>query len=218
MLHYSDTDYEIGVDEVGRGCLFGPVVSAAVLMPLSFAEDDVLWKDIKDSKKVSEKKRKILKDYIEKTAIYYGVGECSHVEVDKINILHASLKSMHRAINKAYNSAVLQQKPLFTKILVDGNHFKPFIPPGADQEYITHECIEGGDNVELNIAAASILAKCYRDNYIEKGCETNTLWNNYHLSKNKGYGTVKHMEGLAIFGPIEGHRMSYKPVKNNIKW
>jgi ribonuclease HII len=102
MLSFSSTDYELGVDEVGRGCLFGPVGSAAVLMPLSFADDDVLWKELKDSKKVSEKKRKVLADYIKKTALYYGIGECTHVEVDKINILHASLRSMHRAINHAY--------------------------------------------------------------------------------------------------------------------
>lgn len=217
MLAYSTTDYELGVDEVGRGCLFGPVVSAAVMMPLSFDENDVLWKEIKDSKKLSAKKREVLRAYIEKTALYYGIGECSHTEIDKMNILQASLRSMHRAINKAYASAIEKKEPLFTKILVDGNHFKPYIPPGLDQECISHECIESGDNVKLNIAAASILAKCFRDSYIEKGCETNNLWNNYNLAKNKGYGTTDHMEGLRVFGPIEGHRMSYKPVIKHSK-
>ena len=217
MLDYSNVNYEIGVDEVGRGCLFGPVVSAAVVMPLSFAPDDTLWKDIKDSKKVSEKKRKILKEYIEKNALYYGIGECSHVEVDKINILQASFRSMHRAINQAYKNSVEKNQPLFTKILVDGNQFRPFILAGADQEYIEHECIESGDNIKLNIAAASIIAKCYRDNYIEEGCKINKLWNNYDLSNNKGYGTKKHMEALQIYGPIEGHRLTYKPVYNSKK-
>jgi len=210
MLEHSNTEYELGVDEVGRGCLFGPVVAAAVVMPLTFAEDDVLWKEIKDSKKVSEKKRYILKKYIEETALCYGIGECTHVEIDTMNILQASLRSMHRAINTAY-----KQKPIFTKILVDGNHFKPFIPPIADAEYMPHECIEGGDNVKLNIAAASILAKCHRDSYIEEGCVTNPLWNEYDLKKNKGYGTVKHIAALERLGAIEGHRLTYKPVYNN---
>lgn len=216
-MQHSTTDYELGVDEVGRGCLFGPVVSAAVVMPLTFLEDDILWKEIKDSKKVSEKKRKILKAYIEKTALYYGVGECSHEEVDKWNILHASLRSMHRAINKAYHMAIDRKEPMFTKILVDGNHFKPFIPPGEDQEYIPYQCIEGGDNLHLNIAAASILAKCYRDEYIEDGCKKNEIWNKYDLQKNKGYGTSKHLEALERLGPIQGHRRSYKPVYSNLR-
>ena len=88
--------YEVGVDEVGRGCLFGPVVSAAVVMPIEFSEDDILWKQIKDSKKLSEKKRIMLNEYIKNIAISYGIGICSHSEIDKINILKASLKSMHR--------------------------------------------------------------------------------------------------------------------------
>jgi ribonuclease HII len=217
MLDYSNSEYEIGVDEVGRGCLFGPVVSAAVLMPLKFEKDDVMWKDIKDSKKVSEKKRKILKEYIEKTALYYGIGECSYTEIDKINILQASFRSMHKAINAAYKQSIENEKPLFTKIIVDGTQFKPFVLAGLDKEYIEHECIEGGDNIKLNIAAASILAKCYRDNYIEEGCKVNKLWNNYDLSKNKGYGTKKHIEALQIYGPIEGHRLTYKPVYSNKK-
>lgn len=211
MLEYSSSEYEIGVDEVGRGCLFGPVVSAAVLLPLSFDESDTLWKQIKDSKKVSEKKRKILKEYIEKTAIYYSIGECSHTDIDKINILQASIKSMHIAINNAYKIAIDTNKPVFTKILVDGTHFKPYIPPRED-EYIPHECIEQGDNVKLNIAAASILAKCYRDSYIEEGCIKNPEWNIYDFSNNKGYGTAKHLKALNEFGVIDGHRMSYKPV------
>lgn len=211
MLQYSESEYEIGVDEVGRGCLFGPVVSAAVVMPLSFDDTDTLWKQIKDSKKLSEKKRKLLKEYIEKTALYYSIGECSHIEIDKINILQASLKSMHIAVNNAYKIAVEDNKPIFTKILVDGTHFKPYIPP-HEEECIPHECIESGDNVKLNIAAASILAKCYRDSYIEDGCLKNPMWNNYHFAKNKGYGTSKHLKALSEFGPIDGHRMSYKPV------
>jgi len=207
MLDYSPTDYELGVDEVGRGCLFGPVVSAAVLMPLTFPEEDELWKQIKDSKKVSEKKRKVLKEYIEKTAICYGIGMCSQEEIDQINILQASLKSMQKAIHEAWKVS-----PLFTKILVDGTHFKSYRPPGEEADCIPHECIEQGDNLKLNIAAASILAKCFRDHLIEEGCKKNEDWNRYDLLNNKGYGTPKHLAGLRTYGPIPGHRRSYRPV------
>lgn len=211
MLEYSMHDYEIGVDEVGRGCLFGPVVSAAVLLPLTFNDSDTLWKEIKDSKKLTEKKRKVLRDYIVKNAIYCTIGECTHKEIDTINILHASIRSMHTAINKACILSLEQNKPMFTKILVDGTHFKPFIPPHGE-ECIEHECIEKGDNVKLNIAAASIVAKCYRDEYIQNGCIHNEEWNKYDLASNKGYGTSNHMKALKTFGPIEGHRVTYKPV------
>ena len=206
VLDFSKTVYELGVDEVGRGCLFGPVVSAAVVMPLEFLEDDIMWKDIKDSKKISEKKRYILEAYIKEKAICYGIGECSSEEIDKVNILQASLRSMQRAINVAY-----RQNPIFTKILVDGNHFKPFIPPNSEGECIPYECIEGGDNIKLNIAAASILAKCHRDRYIDSGCSKYPIWNEYDFKNNKGYGTAKHMQALKRLGTIEGHRLSYKP-------
>lgn len=210
------TIYEAGVDEVGRGCLFGPVVSAAVVMPLTFPEEDKLWKQIKDSKKLSEKKRLNLNDYIMENAICYGIGVCSHEEIDKINILKASLKSMHISVNNAYKMAFQNNKPLFEKIIVDGNRFNPYCPPGEDSTYIPHECYEGGDNKYLNIAAASIIAKTYRDNLIKEGCKENNDWNKYDLLNNKGYGTVKHMDALKKYGPIYGHRMSYKPVQNTI--
>lgn len=207
------TIYEAGVDEVGRGCLFGPVVSAAVVMPLSFSEEDKLWKQIKDSKKLSEKKRLILNDYIQKTAISYGIGVCSHEEIDKINILKASLKSMYIAVNNAYKMSIQNNKPIFEKIIVDGNRFNPYCPPGEESEFIPHECYEGGDNIYLNIAAASIIAKTYRDNLIKEGCSENEEWNKYDLLNNKGYGTSKHLAALKQYGPITGHRMSYKPVQ-----
>ena len=205
--------YEVGVDEVGRGCLFGPVVSAAVVMPIEFSEDDILWKQIKDSKKLSEKKRIMLNEYIKNIAISYGIGICSHSEIDKINILKASLKSMHIAVNNAYKMAVENNKPIFEKIIVDGNRFNAYCPPGEDSTYIPHECYESGDNKYLNIAAASIIAKTYRDNIIIEGCKENDEWNRYDLLKNKGYGTAKHMSALKQYGPIEGHRFSYKPVQ-----
>lgn len=209
MLELSK-DYEVGVDEAGRGCLFGPVVAAAVVMPLEFSDD--IYTQIKDSKKVSEKKRYMFEEYIKKNALSYSIGICDHREIDKINILQASLKAMHRAINTVYLDLKQNNKPLFTKILVDGNHFKPFIPPGEEEMYIPYECIEQGDNKKINIAAASILAKCYRDKYIEEGCQNNELWSRYDLKNNKGYGTAKHLKALTEFGPIEGHRLTYKRV------
>ena len=193
MLEVSNT-YEVGVDEAGRGCLFGPVVAAAVVLPLEFPDD--IYTHIKDSKKLSEKKRNMLEDYIKQHALSYAIGISIHEEIDKINILQASLKAMHRAINKVYQDLNNNKKPLFTKILVDGNHFKPFLPPGSEEEFIPHECIEQGDNKKLNIAAASILAKCYRDRYIEEGCKNNEQWNHYDLKNNKGYGTAKHLKAL----------------------
>ena len=209
MLEVSNT-YEVGVDEAGRGCLFGPVVAAAVVLPLEFPDD--IYTHIKDSKKLSEKKRNMLEDYIKQHALSYAIGISIHEEIDKINILQASLKAMHRAINKVYQDLNNNKKPLFTKILVDGNHFKPFLPPGSEEEVIPHECIEQGDNKKLNIAAASILAKCYRDRYIEEGCKNNEQWNHYDLKNNKGYGTAKHLKALQEHGPIEGHRLTFKRV------
>ena len=206
------TQYEVGVDEVGRGCLFGPVVACAVVMPLDLDDEHPLLKQIKDSKKLSEKKRYILEDYIKKTALSYGFGICDHKTIDTINILQASLRAMHHAITDVYRDCLDNNKPIFEKILVDGNHFKPYIPPGEDQDVIHYECIEQGDNKKLNIAAASILAKCYRDRWILEQCEFNNLLNRYDLKKNKGYGTAKHIKGLREFGPIEGHRLTFGKV------
>jgi ribonuclease HII len=204
------TQYEVGVDEVGRGCLFGPVVACAVVMPLVL--DDAFYKQIKDSKKLSEKKRGILEDYIKKTALSYGFGICDHKVIDSINILQASIRAMHHAITEVYRDCIEKEKPLFEKILVDGTHFKPYIPPGEDQDVMDYECIEQGDNKKLNIAAASILAKCYRDRWILEQCELNTLLDRYDLKKNKGYGTAKHIKGLREYGPIEGHRLTFGKV------
>jgi len=210
ILMEISTMYTVGVDEAGRGCLFGPVVAAAVVMPLEFSDE--LYKQIKDSKKISEKKRYILEEYIKKTAISYAIGISDHKEIDKINILQASLKAMHRAVNTVYLDCKQNNKPIFENILVDGNHFKPYLPP-EEEECISYECIEQGDNKKLNIAAASILAKCYRDRYIIEGCQQNHDWNNYDLKKNKGYGTASHIKALKEFGPIEGHRLTFNKVK-----
>lgn len=208
------TVYEIGVDEVGRGCLFGPVVAAAVVLPLELKEPE--WNMIKDSKKLSEKKRKMLNTFIQEHALYYSIGECTHQEIDQINILQASLKAMTRAIHGCYLHHKEKGLPMFEIIYVDGNHFKPYIPPGEDSEYIPYECIEQGDNKRLSIAAASILAKTYRDTWIQEQCIQNQELNRYDLQKNKGYGTKKHLDGLKEYGPIDGHRLSYRPVAESL--
>lgn len=207
MLEHPSTLYA-GVDECGRGCLFGPVVAAAVVLPQSFPDDT--YQQIKDSKKLSEKKRNLLASYIKEHALAYSIASLSHTEIDKYNILQASLKAMHKALNTIYPTIP------FTSIYVDGNHFKPFLPPNTDQEAIPHYTLEQGDNKILAIAAASILAKTYRDNLILEGCQENELWNRYDLHHNKGYGTPKHLKALREYGPIEGHRLTFSPVSQAV--
>ena len=203
MLEHPSTQYA-GLDECGRGCLFGPVVAAAVVLPATFPDDT--YQQIKDSKKLTEKKRNLLAAYIKQHAQAYSIIEISHQEIDRINILQASLKGMHKALNQIY--------PHFKTIMVDGNHFKPYLPPGEDaEECIPYQTIEQGDNKILGIAAASILAKTYRDNLIIEQCNQNDLLNRYDLKNNKGYGTPKHLQALKEFGPMEGHRVSFGPVK-----
>ena len=203
---------QIGVDEVGRGCLFGNVVAAAVMLPASFDENDKLWKQIKDSKKVSEKKRYILDEYIRKTAICYGIGECTHEEIDSINILQASIKAMKMAIDNAY--AMLKDDINVEKIMIDGDKFKTcyIVERNGEDLIIPHECIPNGDNIHLNIAAASIIAKCYRDTSIVHTCMNNPVLDRYGLKSNKGYGTPQHIKALKEFGPIKGHRLTFRPI------
>jgi ribonuclease HII len=206
--------YEIGVDEAGRGCFFGPVVAAAVVLPLELPEKE--WHLIKDSKKLSEKKRVMLAEFIKSKALYYGIAEASHTEIDEINILKASLKAMHRAIHECYKQSKIQVLPMFEKIYVDGNHFNPYIPPEEEADAIDYQCVEQGDDKYLSIAAASILAKTYRDNLLIEQCEKNIILKQYDIQHNKGYGTKKHRDALKQLGPTEGHRMTYRPVKESI--
>ena len=202
--YLDETKVELGIDEAGRGCLFGPVCVASVIWP----KQDPLFNDkeppeIKDSKKVSEKKRLILKDYIEQNAIAWSVQFLSHEEIDKTNILKATMMGMHRCIDD-----IRKQKTIDT-ILVDGNHFQAYTDENLD--CIDHECVIGGDDKYKSIAAASILAKTHRDNYILELSKTNENLEKYGIPKNKGYGTKQHMDALKQLGPIEGHRRSFKP-------
>jgi len=202
--YLDETKVELGIDEAGRGCLFGPVCVAAVIWPkLDPLNNGNPPPEIKDSKKVSEKKRLILKDYIEQNAIAWSVQFLSHEEIDKTNILKATMMGMHRCIDD-----IRKQMKLDT-ILVDGNHFQAYTDENLD--CIDHECVIGGDDKYKSIAAASILAKTHRDNYILELSKTNENLEKYGIPKNKGYGTKQHMDALKQLGPIEGHRRSFKP-------
>lgn len=177
---------EAGCDEAGRGCLAGPVVAAAVILPKN---KRIVGLD--DSKKLSESRRMILKEEIENKALAYAVAFVSPEKIDKINILQASIHAMHLAI------AQLKILPEF--ILVDGNKFNPY-------PNIAHECIIKGDGKYANIAAASILAKTYRDLHME---ELHQEFPHYDWKQNKGYPTAKHRAKIAEFGPCNHHRKSF---------
>lgn len=184
-LHKTKT--EVGCDEAGRGCLAGPVVAAAVILPKNFKHPL-----LNDSKQLSEKNRLLLKEIVEKEAIAYAVGIVSHTEIDTINILNASFLAMHRALNQI-------TKP-FNSILVDGNRFNKY----KDTE---HHCIIKGDGKYLSIAAASILAKTYRDELMEK---LDAEFPVYSWKKNKGYPTNSHRDAIREFGVNKNHRLTFR--------
>jgi ribonuclease HII len=178
---------EAGCDEAGRGCLAGPVVAAAVILP-----KDYQHLILNDSKQLSEKKRNQLRIEIEKEAIAWAVAEVSNQEIDEINILNASYKAMHLAI------AQLKVKPEL--LLIDGNRFKPY-------QNVTHECIVKGDSKYFSIAAASILAKTYRDDLMYNLSQE---FPDYEWRKNKGYPTKIHCNRLIQLGPSPFHRKSFQ--------
>ena len=195
-----------GVDEVARGTFIGPVVAACVVLPKSFPDET--YKQIKDSKKLSEKKREFLASYIKDTCITYGVGEVSNEEIDKINILNATMKAMNRAINEAY------KKHSFDYLLIDGPNFKGYVPPGEDEDMIEYECVLQGDAKYLSIAAASIIAKDYHTKLINKMVDDNPRLMLYDIKKNKGYGTKNHLTALKIHGLSEFHRKTFGICKS----
>jgi ribonuclease HII len=199
-------DLVIGVDEVARGCLFGRVYAGAVLWNEKFYDKNLEL--IKDSKKLSRKKRSQLRTFIEDNSTAFGIGYIDNQEIDEINILNASYKAMHIAINNLINN--LKSKNLninFNRILVDGNRFKSFIH--KDTGFIPHTCIPKGDNLYLSIASASILAKEYHDQYIKELCDNNPELDKYGLQNNQGYGVAFHYKALKEFGPTKYHRKSF---------
>lgn len=194
QLKYSTYDFEAGTDEAGRGCLSGPVVAAAVILPTGFKHSL-----LNDSKQVSEKNRDVLRPIIEQQAIAYGVSFVYQKEIDEINILNASITAMHRALDK------MKTGPEF--IIVDGNRFKTY-------GEIPHKTIVKGDSKFLSIAAASVLAKTYRDAYMRDIHEQHP---EYNWAKNKGYPTKEHRQAIRQFGANEHHRMTFKLLQEQLK-
>lgn len=184
--HFSGTLVEAGCDEAGRGCLAGSVFAAAVIFPPDYHNPD-----LNDSKKLSEKKRYALREVVERDALAWAVGVVTPEEIDKINILNASILAMHRALDQ------LQPRP--EAIIVDGNRFRPY----HDIPFAT---IVKGDGKYLSIAAASILAKTYRDDYMLKLADE---YPQYDWKDNKGYPTRAHREAIRQFGITPYHRKSF---------
>lgn len=199
---------EVACDEAGRGCLYGDVVAAAVILP-PFEP----WMDgLKDSKQISAKKREAMAILIKEHCVY-GIGTATAQEIDKMNILRATLKAMHRALDQ------VAEKAVFERILVDGPHFRPYTCREEDGEpvYIPYTCISGGDAIKMSIAAASILAKTYRDQWVVNQVRDDPSLEKYGLLSHKGYGTLKHMMALQEYGPDKNHRMSFAPVMANMR-
>lgn len=184
--YYSEYELEAGCDEAGRGCLAGSVYAAAVIFPKDYHNDE-----LNDSKQLSAKKRYVLREIVERDALAWAVGIVTPEEIDKINILNASILAMHRALDQ------LKVRP--EAVIVDGNKFKPY----HDLPYTT---IVKGDGKYLSIAAASILAKTFRDDYMDRLAEE---YPQYDWLSNKGYPTKKHREAIRKYGVTPYHRMSY---------
>lgn len=186
---------EVGTDEAGRGCLAGPVTAAALILPKHFTNTL-----LNDSKLLSHDKRNLLRPIIENGCTTFGVAHVYPEEIDELNILNASILAMHKAIGQ------LKSKPEF--IIVDGNRFKPYAA-------IPHECIIKGDGKYMSIAAASILAKTYRDAYMEKLHEEYPM---YNWKQNKGYPTKEHREAILKFGITKYHRKSFRLLPEQLQF
>lgn len=182
---------EAGCDEAGRGCLAGPVVAAAVILPPNF--NNAL---LNDSKQLTERQREILRPIIERESLAWAVAEVSNTEIDQINILNASIKAMHKALDQ------LSIKPDF--IIVDGNKFKPYTTP--DNTAIGHQTIVKGDGKYMAIAAASVLAKTHRDEIMT---QLDAMHPEYDWKTNKGYPTQKHRDAVKQYGQTELHRLTF---------
>ncbi|QTD38693.1 ribonuclease HII [Polaribacter batillariae] len=194
QLNYSGFSLEAGTDEAGRGCLCGPVVAAAVILPEYFSHPF-----LNDSKQLSKKKRDEVRIFIEENALAFGVSFVWQQEVDKINVLQASITGMHRSIE------ALKITPEF--IIVDGNKFKNY-------KNIPHETIVKGDSKYLSIAAASVLAKTYRDEYMAKIHQEFPM---YNWARNKGYPTKEHRNAIRKFGSTNYHRKTFKLLPEQLK-
>ena len=192
-LKYFNDRIEAGCDEAGRGCLAGPVCAAAVILPDGFSNET-----LNDSKQLPAKKREELRQLIEREAVAWAVAQVDNEEIDKINILNASILAMHKALD------ALKVRP--QHILVDGNRFKPY----GD---IDHHCIVKGDGKYMSIVAASILAKTHRDEFMR---QLHERYPAYGWKKNKGYPTREHREAIRLHGPTPFHRHSFALLDNQL--
>ncbi len=186
LPYYQDQLIEAGCDEAGRGCYAGPVFAAAVILPKDFYHPE-----LNDSKQVTPEKRTELKFFIKANAIAYAVAMVDNDEIDEINILRASFKAMHLALDK------LRRRPAF--LLIDGNRFTPY-------KKLKHQCIIQGDGIYACIAAASILAKTHRDSYMR---QLHKEFPYYNWKRNKGYGTEEHRNAIEKHGLCKYHRKSF---------
>lgn len=193
ISRFSDFAFEAGTDEAGRGCLAGPVTAAAVIL-----HDEFEHELLNDSKQLSEKHRSLLKPIIEEKAVCFAVTHLEPLVIDEINILNASIRAMQESITKLHTA------PLY--IIVDGNRFKPI-------NNIPYSCIVKGDSKYRSIAAASILAKTYRDAYMEKIHEEFPM---YNWKQNKGYPTEEHREAIRKYGTTKYHRMSFRLLPDQL--
>lgn len=192
--NFSKLNLECGTDEAGRGCLAGPVTAAAVILPRNFRN-----KLVNDSKKLNLVSRDKLRELIEQKAVCYSVHHIYMEEIDEINILNASILAMHKCIDNL--------NPIPEFIIVDGNRFK-------EHKKIPHECIIQGDGKFLSIAAASILAKTYRDEFMIKIHEEYPM---YNWKQNKGYPTAEHREAIKEYGVTKYHRKSFKLLPDQLE-
>ncbi len=187
QAYYQEHLMEAGCDEAGRGCLAGPVYAAAVILPKDFQHPF-----LNDSKQLSEVQRYELRPLIERVALAFAVAQLCNKQIDKINILRASFKSMHLAVKQ------LQPQPQL--LLIDGNRFKPY-------KKIPHHCVVQGDGIYASIAAASVLAKTYRDDHMKA---LHIKFPKYNWAQNKGYATREHQLALDKYGPCRYHRNSFR--------
>ena len=194
LLKFSDYTLECGTDEAGRGCLAGPVTAAAIILP-----DGFQLELLNDSKQLSEKIREKLKPVIEEKAITFSVTHIEPKIIDEINILNASIKAMQECVTKL--------NPIPNYIIVDGNRFKPI-------NNIPYSTVIKGDSKYMSIAAASVLAKTYRDEYMNKIHEEFPM---YNWKQNKGYPTIEHREAIRKYGITKYHRMSFRLLPEQLK-
>jgi ribonuclease HII len=195
LPYMTDGAIEAGCDEAGRGCLAGPVYAAAVILPPDFHSAE-----LNDSKQLTARQRYLLRPIIEQEAVAWAVGVVTAQEIDKINILNASILAMHRALDQ------LTTRP--DHLIIDGNRFKPY-------GKIPYQCVVKGDGTYLSIAAASVLAKTYRDDYM---CQIGEEYPAYNWKKNKGYPTRDHRAAIEQLGPCPYHRMTFTLLDPQLKF